>query len=221
MFRSPKKIVALVLLIAALVVVYMGATHRWFGFASTQDAGGQKVLYWYDAMNPQHHYNKPGKAPDGMDLLPQYAEQTASPAAPPSTLPLTDMANMPGMSTKGGEEGPLLVRPDASRLQIRQAGDCSRLRDDTGSEVCRRRKHGQDAHGDCDDISRKAGNGGRAHCDCRSQAAGSGHSHHGTNRCGRDENRPCPCESIWLRREGLCGLRWATGQERGAALQSL
>ncbi|HLH36379.1 MAG TPA: efflux RND transporter periplasmic adaptor subunit [Alloacidobacterium sp.] len=103
MFRSPKKIVALVLLIAALVVVYMGATHRWFGFASTQDAGGQKVLYWYDAMNPQHHYNKPGKAPDGMDLLPQYAEQTASPAAPPSTLPLTDMANMPGMSTKGGE----------------------------------------------------------------------------------------------------------------------
>ncbi len=103
MFRSPKKIVALVLLIAALVVVYMGATHRWFGFASTQDAGGRKVLYWYDAMNPQHHYNKPGKAPDGMDLLPQYAEQATSPAEPPSTLPPTDMANMPGMSTKGGE----------------------------------------------------------------------------------------------------------------------
>jgi len=103
MFRSPKKIVALVLLIAALVVVYMGATHRWFGFATTQETGGRKVLYWYDAMNPQHHYNKPGKAPDGMDLLPQYAEQTTSPAEPPSTLPPTDMANMPGMSTKGGE----------------------------------------------------------------------------------------------------------------------
>lgn len=103
MFRSPKKIVALVLLIAALVVVYMGATHHWFGSASTQNAGGRKVLYWYDAMNPQHHYDKPGKAPDGMDLLPQYAEQTASPAEPSSALPPTDMANMPGMSTKGGE----------------------------------------------------------------------------------------------------------------------
>ena len=103
MFRSPKKIVALVLLIAALVVVYMGATHHWFGSPSTQNAGGRKVLYWYDAMNPQHHYDKPGKAPDGMDLLPQYAEQTASPAEPSSALPPTDMANMPGMSTKGGE----------------------------------------------------------------------------------------------------------------------
>ncbi|HEX3681883.1 MAG TPA: hypothetical protein VHU83_05020, partial [Bryobacteraceae bacterium] len=22
----------------------------------------RRVLYWYDAMNPQHHYDKPGKA---------------------------------------------------------------------------------------------------------------------------------------------------------------
>jgi RND family efflux transporter MFP subunit len=26
-------------------------------------------------MNPQHHYDKPGKAPDGMDLVPMYADQ--------------------------------------------------------------------------------------------------------------------------------------------------
>ncbi len=37
----------------------------------------RKVLYWYDAMNPQHHYPKPGRAPDGMDLVPQYEDQTA------------------------------------------------------------------------------------------------------------------------------------------------
>ena len=33
----------------------------------------RKVLYWYDAMNPQRTYDKPGKAPDGMDLVPKYA----------------------------------------------------------------------------------------------------------------------------------------------------
>jgi len=37
--------------------------------------GERKVLYWYDAMHPEHHYDKPGKAPDGMDLQPQYAEE--------------------------------------------------------------------------------------------------------------------------------------------------
>ena len=41
--------------------------------------GERKVLYWYDAMNPEHHYDKPGKAPDGMDLEPQYAEETPQP----------------------------------------------------------------------------------------------------------------------------------------------
>lgn len=51
------------------------------GAADTAHAGHEsaakqdrKVLYWYDAMNPQHTYNKPGKAPDGMDLLPKYAD---------------------------------------------------------------------------------------------------------------------------------------------------
>ena len=47
--------------------------------SQTTTAGTEhKVLYWYDAMNPQHHYNKPGKAPDGMDLVPQYAEEGTS-----------------------------------------------------------------------------------------------------------------------------------------------
>ena len=109
MLRSPKKLIAVVLLIAALGVVYMAATHRWFfghagGAAATSASGERKVLYWYDAMNPQHHYNKPGKAPDGMDLLPEYAEPTPAPATEQATnLPATDMANMPGMSTKSGE----------------------------------------------------------------------------------------------------------------------
>ena len=34
----------------------------------------RKILYWYDAMNPSKHYDKPGRAPDGMDLVPKYAD---------------------------------------------------------------------------------------------------------------------------------------------------
>ncbi len=49
---------------------------------AAQKAGGErKVLYWYDAMNPAHHYDKPGKAPDGMDLVPMYADQVSPPPA--------------------------------------------------------------------------------------------------------------------------------------------
>ncbi len=44
-----------------------------------------KVLYWYDAMNPQHHYDKPGKASDGMDLVPKYADTSQSQGITTST----------------------------------------------------------------------------------------------------------------------------------------
>ncbi len=62
-----------------LVTMFKGATGAG---AQTSESGERKVLYWYDAMNPQHHYDKPGKAPDGMDLVPKYAEEAASSAAP-------------------------------------------------------------------------------------------------------------------------------------------
>jgi len=35
----------------------------------------RKVLYWYDPMNPAFKSDKPGKAPDGMDLVPKYADE--------------------------------------------------------------------------------------------------------------------------------------------------
>ena len=59
----------------------------------------RKVLYWYDAMNSNKHYDKAGKAPDGMDLVPKYADEGSASAGGAS------MANMPGMdkSTPQGE----------------------------------------------------------------------------------------------------------------------
>ena len=78
------RIAALVLaVIAVLGAVYGRRVLAWqdphAAHGSAQSPSGQRtVLYYYDAMNPQHHYSRPGKAPDGMDLVPQYAEDSAS-----------------------------------------------------------------------------------------------------------------------------------------------
>jgi Cu(I)/Ag(I) efflux system membrane fusion protein len=41
-----------------------------------QDASGRRVLYWYDPMAPQQHFEKPGKSPFmDMQLVPKYADE--------------------------------------------------------------------------------------------------------------------------------------------------
>lgn len=78
------RIAALVIaLAAAMGSVYGHHLLAWqsshSGHGTAQASVGQRtVLYYYDAMDPQHHYDKPGKAPDGMDLVPQYADNTAA-----------------------------------------------------------------------------------------------------------------------------------------------
>ncbi len=65
MKHSPKRLVVGILLVIALGLVYAGATHRWFGqvksVSPASARGERKVLYWYDAMNPQHHSSQPGE----------------------------------------------------------------------------------------------------------------------------------------------------------------
>jgi membrane fusion protein, copper/silver efflux system len=58
------------------------------GQTGNQGAGEKKerkVLYYMDAMNSNNRSDKPGKAPDGMDLIPVYEEETA--AAGDSSIP--------------------------------------------------------------------------------------------------------------------------------------
>ena len=82
MLRKIMRIVAIV----AVIALAVGVSGRVSAFFQHEHSASQaaaptterKVLYWYDAMNPQHHYNKPGKAPDGMDLVPEYAEDNTS-----------------------------------------------------------------------------------------------------------------------------------------------
>lgn len=63
---------------------YRSSIAAWFHTspASTETSatapGERKILYWYDAMNPAYKSDKPGKAPDGMDLVPKYAEEENS-----------------------------------------------------------------------------------------------------------------------------------------------
>jgi len=79
-------VVATVVIIAALYRSKVVAALAHNNPAQPASARERKALYWYDAMNPQHHYDRPGQAPDGMDLVPRYSDNpplapTASAAA--------------------------------------------------------------------------------------------------------------------------------------------
>ncbi len=94
MAQTNKKFLRYLALAAAIVVVagalYGGRLKNAFQVdhgQQQQPSGERKVLYWYDAMNPQHHYDKPGKAPDGMDLVPMYADRAAPSAQSTTAAP--------------------------------------------------------------------------------------------------------------------------------------
>ena len=101
MTRKFARYSALVLAVAIVLgILFRGQVTRWFAgdqalaarevSRSTNSPSEHKVLYWYDAMKPENHYDGPGKAPDGMDLVPKYEASGASARS-------GGMANMPGM----------------------------------------------------------------------------------------------------------------------------
>jgi Cu(I)/Ag(I) efflux system membrane fusion protein len=66
-----------ILLAIALVAVIVA---RPSAKTSASNTGQKEVLFWVDSMNPAYKSDKPGKAPDGMDLVPVYADGTAGAA---------------------------------------------------------------------------------------------------------------------------------------------
>ncbi len=80
---NPKQMVLMGAAVVALVAVGVGAGYR---FAMTRpvamanktlvaEAPGQSVLYWYDPMKPDQHFDKPGKSPFmDMELVPMYGK---------------------------------------------------------------------------------------------------------------------------------------------------
>jgi membrane fusion protein, copper/silver efflux system len=67
-----------ILLAITLVVVVLARPNGKPSVTNAASGSEKKVLYWVDSMNPSHKSDKPGKAPDGMDLVPVYEEGTAS-----------------------------------------------------------------------------------------------------------------------------------------------
>lgn len=99
MFRKVFSMSILVVALASLV--FVGAKYRanvlaLFAKPTATSASEHKVLYWYDAMNPQNHYDHAGKAPDGMDLVPKYADDES-----PNTASASDATAMG--SASGGQ----------------------------------------------------------------------------------------------------------------------
>lgn len=41
------------------------------------DGHSKKILYWYDTMVPQEHFDRPGLSPMGMQMVPKYANESA------------------------------------------------------------------------------------------------------------------------------------------------
>ncbi len=75
--------VILLVIVASGAWFYRGSLGPWFGAKPSGGPaeiakGERKVLYWYDAMNPAYKSDKPGKAPDGMDLVPEYADEESA-----------------------------------------------------------------------------------------------------------------------------------------------
>ncbi|TCS69440.1 CusB/HlyD membrane fusion family barrel-sandwich protein [Sulfuritortus calidifontis] len=89
-------------------------------------AGERKILYWYDPMVPDQHFDKPGKSPFmDMELVPKYADEAGSAgvAIDPRTV-----QNL-GVRTAVAERGRLwrridtvgYVRNDENRVAVLQA----------------------------------------------------------------------------------------------------
>jgi Cu(I)/Ag(I) efflux system membrane fusion protein len=79
---------------------------------ATAPANGRKVLYWYDPMQPQQHFDKPGRSPFmDMDLVPKYAdEEPAAGASPEARAPVTlsgTVVQSLGVRTATVRRGPL------------------------------------------------------------------------------------------------------------------
>ena len=70
----------------------------------SRSPGNAKILYYQDAMNPSHHSDKPGLAPDGMKLVPVYASETPAAALPPGGVEISSARQqMMGVTTAKAE----------------------------------------------------------------------------------------------------------------------
>lgn len=76
-----KILIALLIALAAAALAYQFHTRQSIPARAqkTVAKAERKVLYWYDPMAPEQHFDKPGKSPFmDMELIPKYAEENTS-----------------------------------------------------------------------------------------------------------------------------------------------
>jgi Cu(I)/Ag(I) efflux system membrane fusion protein len=82
MKRALMMLTAALLAVMLLLIGYFGGRHQAPSSqsqvgtpAAASEAGNKKILYWYDTMVPQQHFDKPGLSPMGMQMVPKYADE--------------------------------------------------------------------------------------------------------------------------------------------------
>lgn len=72
---------AVLLAVLLFVAGYVGGRYQASSslpsVAGASNAQGKKVLYWYDTMVPDQHFDHPGLSPMGMQMVPKYADDEA------------------------------------------------------------------------------------------------------------------------------------------------
>jgi membrane fusion protein, copper/silver efflux system len=86
-------------LVLGVLLIALGAMAGWWWGHTPSDnqeataatsSNERPVLYWYDPMVPQHHFDKPGKSPFmDMDLVPKYASEDASDEDTPTDVKIS------------------------------------------------------------------------------------------------------------------------------------
>jgi len=117
-----KKALVAILIVAAIAVSYtLGRRHPQ---QELRARGARRVLYYVDPMHPAYKSDKPGIAPDGMQLEPLYADEpgaTSATTSPPAGVP-------PGAISLSSEEQQLIgmrtvpVEKSAASRSIRLLG---------------------------------------------------------------------------------------------------
>lgn len=98
------------LLVAGLMLVVFGSTYfTLHSFTSLSSSSSRKILYWIDAMEPQIHYDHPGKSRMNMELVPVYEDaQQDNKKGDNVTITISPaVTNSLGVRTAMVKEGPL------------------------------------------------------------------------------------------------------------------
>ncbi|TPG05899.1 efflux RND transporter periplasmic adaptor subunit [Rhodanobacter glycinis] len=99
MKRALMMLSAALLAIMLLLIGYFSGRHHSppspaSTVASSPESGGKKVLYWYDTMVPQQHFDKPGLSPMGMQMVPRYADERPADDRPADEGAARDMVRI-------------------------------------------------------------------------------------------------------------------------------